>query len=104
MEAKNAGLVVLLTDCCSTPRKLPPLLTESKGLVERARTLRPVGRSLLFQARGTVDITAATDNASCRDNKNGGLSSRPPGRRLQAPLPRRDLGGDHERTWEMVLP
>src|SRR5437762_3577308 len=64
MEARGAGLVLLLTDCCSTPRKLPPLLTESKGMVERARTLRPTVRSLLFQARGTVDITAATDNAS----------------------------------------
>src|SRR5262245_8920017 len=68
MEATRAGLVVLLTDCCSTPREIMRKdgfddLGENLALGRgEATRLHPTVRQLLFLARGTVDVTAATDN------------------------------------------
>jgi hypothetical protein len=105
MEKKGAGLVVLLTDCCSTPRKLPPGLASTKGVGMRASKLNPAVRCLLFQARGTVDITAATDNASWSDNQRGGLFTRSLARLLEQ-TPLRDLDKDRDGvvTWTEFFP
>lgn len=77
MEQLHPGLVVILTDCCSTRYKLEKktrkVIVDAGG---QAKSLDPALRSLLFQHRGVVDITAATDNAAVGDDDDGGLFTR----------------------------
>jgi hypothetical protein len=101
MEAKKAGLVVLLTDCCSMPIKLPKVV-RIKGGYELPPTLHPPFRALFFRARGTVDITAATGNASWCDEKGGGIFTRSLCRMLQTRLTRRTRG--EALTWGEFFP
>jgi hypothetical protein len=78
MEAKGAGLVLLMTDCCSTPKKLKAMFKE-RAPDDAGRpptTIHPTIRALMFRARGTVDITAATDSASWSDDSEGGVFTR----------------------------
>jgi hypothetical protein len=75
MEAKKAGLVLLLTDCCSTRIKMPKVV-RTKGGLQLPPVLHPTFRALFFRARGTVDVTAATGNASWCDEKEGGIFTR----------------------------
>lgn len=76
MQEKQAGLTVLLTDCCSTRIKVDGKTTDRK-LADQpppaAKELKPVFRNLLFQHRGVVDITAASGNTAFADDRNGGL-------------------------------
>lgn len=75
MRARQAGLVVLLTDCCSTPvrrRPVPGTDLSPKSKDDEVE-LHPLFRRLFFQARGLVDVNAATDEASWGDSLNGGL-------------------------------
>jgi hypothetical protein len=103
MEAKNAGLVVLLTDCCSTRVKLgmpPPIWSRSYPTT----TLAPTFRCLFYQARGTVDITAATDNASWCDDNEGGIFTRSLAEILDRPVKNLDSNGDGFVTWAEFFP
>ena len=76
MEAKKAGLVVLLSDCCSN--KIPvKSLTTDRAAPPPATSLKPTAAALLFRARGTVDITAAeSDKPAYGDAEKGGLFTR----------------------------
>jgi hypothetical protein len=77
MEARKPGLAVLLTDCCSTHQEKRPKGTGARiKELGKATTISPLFRTLFFQSRGTVDITAATDNASWGDDANGGVFTR----------------------------
>jgi len=103
MEAKKADLVVVLSDCCSTP-KLP---RGKEGIKKRslpAQSLHPTVRSLLFTARGTVDVTAATDNASWGDNQDGGLFTRSLSAGMQKPPSELDADRDGTVSWEEFFP
>jgi hypothetical protein len=71
MDAKQPGLSVLLTDCCSNEVKLPPVQAE----VMEIRKDKPM-RDLFLRARGVVDITAATNTPSWGDNIQGGVFTR----------------------------
>ena len=88
------------------PRKLPPALSTSRGGPGvPARALHPTVRCLFFQARGTVDITAATDNASWSDNKKGGLFTRSLARLVElTPLRELDKDRDGVVTWSEFFP
>jgi hypothetical protein len=70
LKAKNAGLVVCLTDCCSTVFELPnPVRITVAGSTQR---LHPVMEALFFRSRGVVDITAAEyDTGALCDNELG---------------------------------
>jgi hypothetical protein len=105
MEAKKTALVVLLTDCCSTPEKIgtpvqPRLFEEDTGPKE----IHPTVRCLLFKARGTVDVTAATNAPSWSDNLEGGVFTRT----LCATMNRsmKSLGQDDDGiiTWREFFP
>lgn len=103
MEAKNAGLVVLLTDCCSTRITLRPMPV-TKGGIGLATTIHPTFRNLFFQARGVVDITAATDSASWCDDEYGGIFTRSLARMLSQPVKELDTNGDGLVAWEEFFP
>lgn len=71
MEAGQPGLVVLLTDCCST--LLPAHAKSPKRALEEIDAA--LFRQLFLQHRGRVDVTAATDDAAIGD-LDGGLFTR----------------------------
>lgn len=76
MQEHQPGLVVIMTDCCSTRfsfGKTPRRLYLDKG---NAASIDPVLRCLLYQSRGLVDITAASGNASFGDDHEGGIFTR----------------------------
>ena len=77
MEAKGAGLTVILSDCCSSPVKLAQLQFVSRA---PARTpyvaLNPNVRALFFQHRGTVDVTVACHARETRHPRNHGQRGR----------------------------
>jgi hypothetical protein len=58
MRAKNAGLTVVLTDCCSNVINItaPARVTVARA---GATDLHPLMSNLFFEQRGVVDITAA---------------------------------------------
>jgi len=70
MERANAGLVVLLTDCCSN---LVPATAKVNFPYYTAEKLNPMYRCLFFQHRGVVDITAASNDAAYCDDSRGGF-------------------------------
>lgn len=74
IRAKNAGLSVVLTDCCSD-RPAPRRSAEEDPEPDSKATvaLDPNVRKLFFEARGLVDITAATNNKSYGTDLRGGL-------------------------------
>jgi hypothetical protein len=104
MEATRAGLVVLVTDCCSTPIRLKT--TRDRGItkLDEPKRLHPTVRCLLFQARGTVDVTAATNNAAWSDNERGGLFTRAVASLLIAPVKSLDTNKDGFVTWREFFP
>jgi hypothetical protein len=71
MDRKQAGLSVLLTDCCSNKVKLPPQQMQ----VMQQQLEKPM-RDLFLRGRGVVDITAATNSPSWGDNIQGGVFTR----------------------------
>jgi hypothetical protein len=72
MEGKGAGLVILLTDCCSTRIAAKPGVATRQTITDVK--LHPVLRSLFFLHRGTVDVTAAEDGTgSWGDDEHGGV-------------------------------
>jgi len=110
LEKLGAGLTVLLTDCCSNKEKadgpivaFPP---GTKGAGDDPDIL-PTVRALFFQARGIVDVTAATEEAAWSDDKNGGLFTRSLVKMLLMPPSLLEkLGGtkDGAVTWEAFFP
>jgi hypothetical protein len=109
MEARKPGLVVLLTDCCSTHIRIPkPPPTFGDALDPKAlpelKRMKPVFRSLFYQARGTVDITAATDNASWGDDDDGGIFTRTLCRVLYKDLRELDRDRDGVVSWKEFFP
>ncbi len=76
MQARQPGLIVIMTDCCSNRFSIPGKLRRVYVDTGTAKTIDPVLRCLLYQARGVVDITAATDSESVGDDHDGGLFTR----------------------------
>jgi hypothetical protein len=99
----KAGLTVILTDCCSTKEKYEG---ERDDIVtpRAATALEPTAAHLFFQARGVVDITAATEEEAWSDDDNGGLFTRSLCRLLVRPVKEMDLNGDGFLTWAEFFP
>ena len=76
MQEHQPGLVVIMTDCCSTRFTLPARPAGSTWTRETPHRFEPVLRCLLYQSRGLVDITAASGNASFGDDHEGGIFTR----------------------------
>jgi Caspase domain len=105
MEAKKTDLVLLLTDCCSTPQKISKLTAQRRVQESRdSRAIHPTVRCLLFQARGTIDVTAATNNASWSDNEKGGLFTRSLCRMLTENVKSLDTDRDGFVSWQEFFP
>jgi hypothetical protein len=106
MESKKAALVVILTDSCSNTVKLPKeVIPKAAMMPEKTRpVLDPVARSLFFQARGTVDITAATNEVAFGDDERGGLFTEAFSMVMHSPLPQLDTNRDGLLTWQEFFP
>jgi len=76
MQARQPGLVVLMTDCCSNRFAMPGKTRRVYTDEGTAQTIQPVLRCLLYQSRGVVDITASSGNASFGDDHDGGIFTR----------------------------
>ena len=76
MQEHQTGLVVIMTDCCSTRFCCSARSAGSSRTREPPRSIDPVLRCLLYQSRGVVDITAASGNASFGDDHEGGIFTR----------------------------
>src|SRR5262249_53420883 len=70
MGAKQAGLSILLTDCCSTLANLGPWTGAPPPPPEELK--KKLMRDLFLRARGVVDITAATNDSAWGDQLTGG--------------------------------
>jgi hypothetical protein len=108
LEAKKAGLVVLLTDCCSNLSRAEPRESQVEGRgsspVREPRKLSPTIRQLFFQARGIVDVTAATEDASWCDYEKGGIFTRSLCRLLSRDLKELDVNRRGHITWQDFFP
>jgi caspase domain-containing protein len=82
MSSHRPGLIVILTDCCSTryPLGKKRRVSVIPGL---ARKLDPILHCLLFQHRGVVDVTATSEGAAFGDDEEGGLFTRTLARTIQ---------------------
>jgi hypothetical protein len=100
LQAKNAGLTVLLTDCCSN---VAPILA-ARPVTGRApaRDLDPALCHLFFRHRGLVDITAAEKGTfAWFDGAVGGMFTQAlMGRLLRKPLAQLDTDKDGFLTWQ----
>lgn len=76
MRLKEPALMVVLTDCCSDPqadeKRTGPGLTAGAPAPMEVTEISPLFRSLFFQHRGIVDITAATLDTSLGWDSLGG--------------------------------
>jgi hypothetical protein len=100
MEARKPGLVVILTDCCSNARRLGKRNVEAdEAHVKTRGQFNPLLRSLFFQARGTVDITAATGHESIGNDVHGGLFTATLCKLLAAPPATLDTSKDGVVSW-----
>jgi hypothetical protein len=103
MEQKGAGLVVLLTDCCSTRLKAKPKPNGRQTI--KGVKLHPVLRCLFFQHRGTVDVTAAEDDTgSFGDDEHGGVFTGSLVTLLEGDLQTVDRNGDGFVSWKEFFP
>jgi len=99
MQEHQPGLVVIMTDCCSTRFALPGKTRRVIPDKGTARTIDPVLRCLLYQSRGVVDITAASGNASFGDDHEGGIFTRTFAKLVEEGIPRSDANQDGFVTW-----
>jgi hypothetical protein len=99
MEAHQPGLIVIVTDCCSSRFKLPGKPRRVYLDTGAAATIDPVLRCLLYQSRGLVDITAASGNASFGDDHEGGIFTRAFGRLVEEGIPPSDGDRDGFISW-----
>ena len=67
-------------------------------------TLTPTLRQLFYLARGTVDVTAATEDVAWGDRDKGGLFTRAVCRMLARPLRELDVDRDGRLTWDEFFP
>jgi hypothetical protein len=105
MEARKPGLVVILTDCCSNTRKVAKRQLENQEEKVTPRgVFHPTMKALLYQARGTVDITAATGTVSWGDDDNGGLFTRSLCKMLTTSLSMLKGGKEGVLTWQEFFP
>jgi hypothetical protein len=103
MEAKKAGLVVLLSDGRNKPRR-SRVARRMAMTVKPPTRLHPTLRCLFFQARDTVDITASGDGPAWGDEDRGGVFTRALCKVLESKL--RDLDRDRDGlvTWKEIFP
>jgi hypothetical protein len=104
MESKKTALVVLLSDCCSTPQKIATVKTRKIQSPRSVKQIHPTLRCLLFKSRGTVDVTAATDAPSWSDNLEGGLFTRALCKMMTKDVKSLDADGDGLVTWREFFP
>ena len=97
------GAVVMITDCCSTPVKLP-FKNRRVWSATRPAALSPVFRDLFFRTRGTASITAATGNASWGDDDNGGIFTRSLCDMLRKKHREMDTNRDGFLSWREFFP
>lgn len=108
MKKTGAGLVVLLSDCCSTHSKLAGKgghgVTRERDSVA-GTAVHPTLDNLFFGHRGVVDLTAAADGeASWGDPMNGGLFTRTLAAQLLRPRTALDADGDKFISWKEFFP
>jgi hypothetical protein len=72
--------------------------------IPQAKLLHPTVRNLLFLTSGTVDVTAASDNASWSDTDKGGLFTRSLSAMLIKPVKLLDIDRDGIVTWREFFP
>jgi hypothetical protein len=103
MEAKKAGLVVILSDgrrkLCRTKVARRMTLT-----VKPPPALHKTLRCLFFQARDTVDITASAEGPAWGDDVRGGVFTRALCKVLERKLSDLDRDRDGLVTWKEVFP
>ncbi len=108
MKRTGAGLVVLLTDCCSTKSKLAgkPYFGSTRPVTPKgAGGLHPTLDFLFFRHTGVVDVTAASDGeASWSDFKDGGILTRTLAKCLLRPPAGLDADRDQRVTWKEFFP
>jgi hypothetical protein len=109
MEQKHAGLVILLSDCCSVrlQRKgyegTPALPATPRR--QEPTTFHPMVRCLLFQHRGVVDITAAVEGTgSFGDDFSGGVFTHALCNMLGTETKNVDRNHDGFVTWREFFP
>jgi hypothetical protein len=103
LEGLNAGLVVFLSDCCSTKERFDK--TEPDPRTIPSPGIHPTVSHLFFRERGFVDITAASDDAAWSDDKNGGLFTRSLSRLMKrSPEDLIDLKKGKQVTWQRFFP
>ena len=99
MQEQQPGLVVLMTDCCSSRFKLPGKSRRVYEDVGTASAIQPVLRCLLYQSTGIVDITAATGNAAFGDDHDGGIFTRAFDKLVRSGIQPSDADSDGFVTW-----
>jgi len=100
MKAHKPGLIVLLTDCCSSRTRVVTKLTGTDRLILPMR-VHPVVRCLFFQHRGLVNITAAQDGTgSWGDNRHGGVFTQSLCTLLKDDLQHLDKNKDQFISWK----
>src|SRR5262249_22155788 len=103
MEAKKAGLVVILSDgrskLCRTKVARRMTLT-----VKPPPALHKTLRCLFFQARDTVDITASGEGPAWGDDVRGGVFTRALCKVLERKLSDLDRDRDGLVTWREIFP
>ncbi len=107
MEAKKAGLTVLISDCCSSQGTfVPPKpvygATEFRSVM---LDISPLMRSLFFRAWGTVDLTASAPGEPSWGDNQGGVFTRTLCRMLRnKTVAAFDSNGDALVSWEEFFP
>lgn len=107
MKQTGAGLVVLLTDCCSTKMKLLDWggTRAVYGNGAAAAAIHPTLEALFFRHKGVVDITAASDGqASWSDLSEGGVFTRTLAKQIVRPPVSMDADRDGMLTWKEFYP
>jgi hypothetical protein len=103
MQSKQAGLVVLLTDCCSNYYTMPRRRATVTA-VPPPKTIRPVLKCLLFQHKGLVDVTASELEPSWGDDNEGGVFTRTLTRLMSRDLKSLDSNEDGFVSWKEFFP
>src|SRR5262249_49375021 len=75
-EAQSAGLVVLISDCCSDSKEVARVQRRADKRPRSPRAIHPTFRRLFFESRGTVDINSSSRESAWGDNDKGGVFTR----------------------------
>lgn len=105
MEAKKARLTVILTDCCSNVPRQPDDGPNHELPIPSSKGISDVARTLFFESKGIVDITAATNSVAYGDKEQGGLFTRTFCRLVrEGDLKKLDPSGGGRVTWAKFFP